>query len=112
MRTNLVVPFAEKDRAKKLGARWDAVRKVWYVEGIENIEAFAEWMPGGPTKSAAGTGKSSPSARPASARQPKQSVAAKSAGVITGANVVPVPCDCLPWVGCEKCLPAGSSLSS
>ena len=33
MRLNLKVPYAEKDQAKKLGARWDAGRKLWYVEG-------------------------------------------------------------------------------
>nr|WP_232102429.1 DUF5710 domain-containing protein [Stutzerimonas stutzeri] len=30
------VPFAEKDEAKALGARWDPQAKVWYVpEGNE-----------------------------------------------------------------------------
>jgi hypothetical protein len=29
MRFGLKVSFAEKDAAKKLGARWDAVAKVW-----------------------------------------------------------------------------------
>lgn len=28
MRTNLKVPFAEKDEAKKLGARWDAAENL------------------------------------------------------------------------------------
>ncbi len=27
----LVVPFAEKEEAKRLGARWDAVAKKWYA---------------------------------------------------------------------------------
>ncbi|MED8143181.1 DUF5710 domain-containing protein [Escherichia coli] len=26
------VPFHEKDEAKRLGARWDATRKTWYIE--------------------------------------------------------------------------------
>jgi hypothetical protein len=30
MRHDLKVPFADKDAAKKLGARWDAARKIWY----------------------------------------------------------------------------------
>jgi Domain of unknown function (DUF5710) len=30
-RIDLKVPFAGKDDAKRLGARWDAARKVWYV---------------------------------------------------------------------------------
>lgn len=45
MRTNLKVPYEEKDDAKKLGARWDAARKTWYVENVENIAQFMRWMP-------------------------------------------------------------------
>ncbi len=45
MRTNLNVPYDEKDKAKRLGARWDAARKVWYVENVEHIERFMRWMP-------------------------------------------------------------------
>lgn len=30
LRIDLKVPFAEKDEAKQLGARWDGERKVWY----------------------------------------------------------------------------------
>lgn len=106
MRTNLVVPFAEKDRAKKLGARWDAARKVWYVEGIENLSAFAEWMPDQTKKPTVGTATLPPVVGTVQARQPNQHGATKSAGVMTGAKVVAIACDCLPWVGCEKCQPA------
>lgn len=45
MRTNLKVPYAEKDEARKLGARWDAARKTWYVENVENIAPLMRWMP-------------------------------------------------------------------
>ena len=45
MRTNLNVQFAEKDAVRKLGARWDAARKVWYVEDLENLKPFLRWMP-------------------------------------------------------------------
>ncbi|MDN8078862.1 DUF5710 domain-containing protein [Burkholderia multivorans] len=45
MRVNLNVPFREKDRAYQLGARWDAARKTWYVENVENLEAFLRWIP-------------------------------------------------------------------
>jgi hypothetical protein len=30
-RIDLQVPFAEKEDAKLLGARWDAEKKVWYT---------------------------------------------------------------------------------
>lgn len=44
-RTDLKVPFAEKDQAKSLGAKWDVQNKVWYVpEGISPI-AFQKWLP-------------------------------------------------------------------
>ena len=45
MRTNLVVPFEEKDLARSLGAKWDTARKVWYVENMSNLEPFLRWMP-------------------------------------------------------------------
>lgn len=45
MRTNLIVPFAEKDEARRLGARWDSARRVWYVENMENLVPFLRWMP-------------------------------------------------------------------
>lgn len=41
----LVVPFAEKDDAKGLGARWDAVARKWYVPLGKDIEAFKRWVP-------------------------------------------------------------------
>jgi hypothetical protein len=43
MRTYLNVPYAQKNIVKKLGARWDGTR--WYVENVENIAAFTQWMP-------------------------------------------------------------------
>lgn len=45
MRLNLKVSFAEKDEAKKLGARWDAAQKIWYVEGKADMAPFAKWSP-------------------------------------------------------------------
>jgi hypothetical protein len=45
MRLNLKVSFAEKDEAKKLGARWDAAQKIWYVEGMADMAPFAKWSP-------------------------------------------------------------------
>lgn len=39
----LNVPFAEKDEAKGIGARWDAPRKKWYVPQGLDIALFARW---------------------------------------------------------------------
>lgn len=41
----LNVPYAQKDEAKLLGARWDANKRKWYVPiGIE-VEPFTSWLP-------------------------------------------------------------------
>ncbi len=41
----LDVPFAEKDQAKGLGARWDAAMKKWYVPHGVDLHAFRKWWP-------------------------------------------------------------------
>ena len=45
MRIELQVPFEDKDKAKKLGARWDPKKKVWYLpEGLD-AHLFQQWLP-------------------------------------------------------------------
>ena len=44
MRTDLNVPFAEKDDAKALGARWDPAAKIWYVPDGMSTEPFTKWL--------------------------------------------------------------------
>lgn len=39
----LAVPFAEKDAAKKLGARWNAERRSWYVPPGVDVSLFSRW---------------------------------------------------------------------
>jgi hypothetical protein len=41
----LTVPFAEKDNAKALGAKWDAAAKKWYVPQGLDINLFESWWP-------------------------------------------------------------------
>ena len=43
----LVVPFAEKEQAKSLGARWNPVEKKWYVPDdlLHDLSPFAKWLP-------------------------------------------------------------------
>ena len=96
MRLNLKVPFAEKDQAKKLGARWDAGRKVWYVEGKDDLTAFSKWSP---TPHDASLAEARPPAHPTTTRQ-------RSSGVLhVGPRYVEHPsvCDCPPWEVCDKC---------
>lgn len=98
MRMNLKVPFAEKDDAKKLGARWDAARKLWYVEGKSDLAAFARWSPvphdaGAPGATAAAASRAAGKTAPA-------------AGIVQiGSRYVERPraCDCLPWEDCDAC---------
>ncbi|EPY00145.1 zincin-like metallopeptidase domain-containing protein, partial [Magnetospirillum fulvum] len=39
----LAVPFAEKEQAKALGAKWDRKAKAWYVPDGLDAAAFARW---------------------------------------------------------------------
>lgn len=41
----LDVPFAEKDDAKALGAKWDPRLRKWYVPSGRSPVKFERWMP-------------------------------------------------------------------
>jgi hypothetical protein len=43
--TALSVPYAEKDEAKSLGAKWDAINKVWFVPAGVDAAPFKKWLP-------------------------------------------------------------------
>lgn len=40
----LRVPYDERDRAKELGAKWDATRKKWYVPTGIDLKPFEQWF--------------------------------------------------------------------
>lgn len=44
-RIHLDVPYAEKDQAKRLGARWDPEVKRWYIDADHDRELFKAWLP-------------------------------------------------------------------
>ncbi len=44
-RIYLNVPYAQKDAAKALGARWDPANKKWYVQGKDDVSLFSDWLP-------------------------------------------------------------------
>jgi len=96
MRTNLQVPFAEKDEAKRLGARWDATRKTWYIENVPDAAAFAKWLP---------TADAPPPARGTPTKSAPTGKAPSTGNRIIGSDFVAHTrvCDCLPWEVCEKC---------
>jgi hypothetical protein len=41
----LDVPFAQKDDAKRLGAKWDAAKRKWYVPHGIDVNLFKQWWP-------------------------------------------------------------------
>lgn len=45
--TYLVSSFADKDRVKALGARWDPTKRQWYVPEGRELSPFAQWLPAG-----------------------------------------------------------------
>ena len=50
-KTYLNVPYAQKDEAKALGAKWDASKKKWYAPGNLDITLFEKWNAGTTTSS-------------------------------------------------------------
>jgi Domain of unknown function (DUF5710) len=50
--TPLNVPFADKDRAKALGAQWQPDQKLWFVPTGRDLTPFAPWL-GAPQSSPA-----------------------------------------------------------
>lgn len=43
-RMNLQVPFADKDQAKALGAKWDKTTKTWYIAADTDMGKFRKWL--------------------------------------------------------------------
>ena len=41
----LECPYAEKDEAKDLGARWDQKAQKWYVPDDIDTDLFKKWWP-------------------------------------------------------------------
>jgi len=46
-KTYLTVSFNEKDAAKSLGAKWDAVQRQWYVPDGRELAPFSAWLSAG-----------------------------------------------------------------
>jgi hypothetical protein len=90
----LTVPFAQKDEAKGLGARWDPARKLWYVpEGVDTAP-FQCWFSADPALQNAPAVASS-AKRPGSAPRKME-----SPGVVipsTLPDFVPYSGDIPPW---------------
>lgn len=97
MRINLVTPFAEKDAAKALGARWDAAKKCWYVVDVADLTPFSRWIPNMEAAMENVPGTSRPLTK-----SPSRASVNHYKGPTTG-PAMDVPhcgCDVLPWEDC------------
>ena len=64
----LTVPYAQKDTAKALGARWDAAHKKWYVPADKDPALFTHWQPSGDSQTLLLTTVATPKSRSSSAK--------------------------------------------
>lgn len=91
MMTFLNVPYAEKDDARALGARWNPGKKRWYVPAGVALEPFEKWL-------------AKDGAEPAGTKSPSSGrVDAAAAKPVTGANYVALDHACNPFEPCADC---------
>jgi hypothetical protein len=83
--TFLNVPYAEKDEARALGARWNPGRKRWYVPSGVALEPFQKWL-----KEGESGGR----------------VDAKAAKPVVGAHYIQLDHACNPFEPCAACAQA------
>ncbi|MFM2134481.1 MAG: hypothetical protein RL156_1762 [Bacteroidota bacterium] len=127
MRVDLNVPYAEKESAKRLGARWDAIKKTWYVIDAVELWPFMKWMPAHLKRPVKNT---QPTAQTKTAKRSKQvkskkayenamnRLAQKNASLIVGPmtsrtdfSLPDTGCSCPPWEECEHVLRARVEVS-
>jgi hypothetical protein len=96
MRINLVTPFTEKDAVKALGARWDGVKKLWYITDVADLTPFMRWIPNLEAATDASGGN-------AMQKTPPKLHPRESRGIITVPMVEVPSCACHvhPWEPCE-----------
>ncbi|KFI05731.1 DUF5710 domain-containing protein [Massilia sp. BSC265] len=90
----LNVPYAEKDEAKALGARWNPTKRRWYVPDGVATAAFAKW---------AGQGADGPAGGTVATGGRVDSYQGKT---VTGTNYVALAHDCNPFEPCAQCTAA------
>jgi hypothetical protein len=87
----LKVPYAEKDEAKALGARWNQDRKAWYVpDGVADAP-FARWIT---------AGQEVPAIKEKAAK-----VDTYSGKPVSGKQYFEMEHDCSPFGVCAQCAP-------
>ena len=83
--TFLNVPYAEKDEARALGARWNPGRKRWYVPTGVALDPFQKWLKAGDSGGRADTA---------------------AAKLVVGANSVELAPASNPFEPCAECAQA------
>lgn len=89
----LTVPYAEKDEAKALGARWNPTKRRWYVPDGVATAPFAKWAAAGAEAPAGARGASASSGR----------VDSYQGKTVVGANYVALDHACNPFEPCAQC---------
>lgn len=84
----LKVPYAEKDEAKALGARWNTGRKAWYVPDGKDEAPFARWFAAGGSDAAGTSTRDTFSGAP-----------------VTGKYYIELAHECDPFTACAQCAP-------
>ena len=87
----LKVPYAEKDEAKSLGARWNQDRKVWYVPDGVAEAPFERWLT---------AGQEAPPVKEKAAK-----VDTYSGKPVSGKQYFELEHDCNPFSVCAQCAP-------
>lgn len=88
----LTVPYAEKDEAKALGARWNPTKRRWYVPDGVATAAFEKW---------AGQGGATTDPAPGGGR-----VDSYQGKTVVGANYLALEHSCNPFETCVQCAAA------
>lgn len=91
----LTVPYAQKDEAKALGARWNPTRRRWYVPDGVATEQFAKWIDGAAPGDAPGAAAAAP------ARTGR--VDSYQGKTVVGANYLDLDHACDPLQDCVEC---------
>ena len=99
----LTVPYAEKDAAKALGARWNPTRRRWYVADGVATEPFAKWIDAASASASTSTPASAGGAARPGAKAGAGRVDSYQGKTVVGVNYVALDHDCNPFEECPSC---------
>jgi hypothetical protein len=99
----LTVPYAEKDAAKALGARWNPTRRRWYVADGVATEPFAKWIDASSASTSASASAPAGGAARPGAKSGSGRVDSYQGKTVVGVNYVALDHDCNPLEECASC---------